>query len=129
MPQKKLLRREYFLNRISRESGVPKTTVRKVMNALPNVIYEAMAKCERVSIGAGLTFEGVMKNDSNRSYHSPNTGKIEQSTVFIRPRCIFNYRTKDKIMEAYEKYQEKLKIKEEQQKRLKEIEEQYDYDD
>lgn len=129
MPEKKVLRREYFLNRISRESGVPKTTVRKVMNALPNVIYEAMAKCERISIGAGLTFEGVMKDDDKRSYHSPNTGKIEQSTVFIRPRCIFNYRTKDKIMEAYEKYQEKQKAMEGQKRRLQELEDDYDYDD
>lgn len=127
MPQKKVLRREYFLNRISRESGVPKTTVRKVMNALPNVIYEAMAKCERVSIGAGLTFEGVKKNDNNRSYHSPNTGKIEQSTVFIRPRCIFNYRTKEKIMEAYEKYQEKAEKTEKMKKRL--LGESFDYDE
>ena len=113
---KKVLRKEYLYNRIAKESGVPKVTVKKVMRVLPHVIYMAMAKCERIQIGTGIMFEGV-KNDTKKNYHNPRTGQIEENTVFIRPRCIFNFRTKEMILKAYEEYQEQLIQKE------KEIEE------
>ena len=113
---KKVIPKEYLYSRIARESGVPKVTVRKVMRALPHVIYMAMAKCERIQIGTGIMFEGV-KNDTKKNYHDPISGEIKENTVFIRPRCIFNFRTKEQILKAYEEYQERLKQKE------KEIEE------
>ena len=128
---KKVLRKEYLYNRIAKESGVPKKTVRLVMRALPNVIYTAMAKCERIQIATGILLEG--SKNKPKKYYNTKTNTIEENTVFIRPRCLFNATTKKLIMEAYERYQKKL---EEQQKEYEEkkargyfAEDYDDYDD
>ena len=119
------IRKEYYLNRITKASGVPKVTVRKVINALPEVVYGIMAECGAVQVFEGVQFEGVLKDDDKRTFHNPYTGKIEQSKTFIRPRCIFEPAVKERIVKLYEKKQAELAEKE-RLKKLKEEEDEWD---
>ena len=121
------IKKEYYLNRITKASGVPKVTVRKVINALPEVVWGILADCGTVQIFTGVQLEGVLKEDDKRTFFNPYTGEIDQSTTFIRPRCIFDHEVKKKIQEAYDKKQAELAEKERLRK-LKE-EEEDDWDD
>ena len=89
------IRKEYYLNRITKASGVPKVTVRKVINALPEVVYGIMAECGAVQVFEGVQFEGVLKDDDKRTFHNPYTGKIEQSKNGGRPTKVDHLKIKE----------------------------------
>lgn len=120
------IRKEYYLNRITKASGVPKVTVRKVIDALPDVVYGIMAECGAVQVFQGVQFEGVMKDDNARTFYNPLTGQIDQSKTFIRPRCIFEPAVKERIVELYEKKQVELAEKERLRKMKEEEEDEWD---
>ena len=102
----KTLKKDIFYTRIARASGVPKVTVKKVMMALPDVVYACIARCERITFVDGIQLEGVMKEEDKRNFYNINTGKVEKVSVIVRPRCIFNKSCKIKLDEAYKKIQE-----------------------
>ena len=96
-----LLPKEYFLNRITKASGVPKKTVRKVIDVLPQVIFGIMAEQKRVHMCEGITFGGVMKDDSKRTLYNVATGEYIQTKTFIRPTCEFGRFAKEQIVKYY----------------------------
>ena len=101
-----LMKKEYYLNRIVKASGVPKKQVRLVIGALPTVVFNIMADCGRVQIFDGVIMEGVMKEDDKRSYYDINTGEIKDCATFIRPRCVFGEAVKKIIKDIYDEKQE-----------------------
>lgn len=106
-----ILPKEYFLNRITKASGVPKSTVRKVIDVLPQVIFGIMAECKRVRLCEGITLGGVMKKDDKRTIYNYMTGEFIQSKTFIRPTCEFGIYAKKQIIEQYnKKYNTDIKV-------------------
>ena len=101
--KKQTIPKEYYLNRITKASGVPKTTVRKVINALPEVIIGVMADCQRVQICEGIILGGVMKDDSKRRYFNRLENKHLESKTFIRPTCEFGRKVRQNIEDCYNK--------------------------
>ena len=118
-----VLRREYFFNRISKASGVPKKYVRKVMTSLPEVLYVIMADCMRVQLCDGITLGGVMKDDDKRLTFNAVTREYVQSKTFIRPTCEFGKSVKDNIKDTY------YRLQDEREQKRKEKEEKEEYDD
>ena len=98
-----ILKREYFLNRITKASGVPKATVRKVMNALPEVIYNAMSDCQRIRLCEGIILGGKMKEDDKKFVYSRFHGGVIRTRTLIRPTCEFGEYSKKQIKMYYNK--------------------------
>lgn len=106
-----LLYKDVYYNRLVKASGVPKKYVKKVIEAIPEVVIDVVADCARVQIGEGIIIGGVMKPDDKRTLYSPLIGGYVEVKTFIRPTCEFGKTWKRRIIEAYNRKHPENQVK------------------
>ena len=101
------LTKEIYVTRLAKSSGVPKTQVYKVIDAMPEVILNEIARCNKVNLIPGIVLSGVLKDDDKRTYYDARIGQTRQMKTLVRPRCTFSQPLRERINQRYLEFKEK----------------------
>ena len=99
------LSKDIYITRLAKGSGVPKKQVRKVIDAMPDVIFDELYKCRKVKLVPGIILSGVLRDKEHMVYCDNKDGKkMKTMKGQVRLKCSFTPAYRLQINKAYEEY-------------------------
>ena len=110
---KMALNKNTYITRLAKGSGVPKTQVRKVIDAMPDVIFAELYKCHKVKLVPGIILSGELRDKEHMVYCDNKDGKkMKTMKGQVRLKCSFTPTYRIQVNKAYEEYIAKEEQKE-----------------
>lgn len=93
--------KDEYINQIALKSGVTKKNIRKVLDAISEVVYEGVAEERKVPICDGIIITGSVKDEEQKKYYDCNANQTKLSRYSIRLKCIFTRKGKKFAHDSY----------------------------
>ena len=89
------MNRTEFVKAVAEKAEMTQKVVKEVVDAMQEVAYTEMAKCEEVKMFDGLTLVGVQKEATTA--RNPKTGETVEVAAKVAPKAKFGKAAKDAL--------------------------------